>query len=61
MAFRMQARWKNPCSENPWFRRRIPANLIAFIGRREIKFFFRTADPTLARIRFDKKTLSWGV
>lgn len=38
MAFKMQAPWKNPRSENLWFRRRVPANLVAFMGgKREVK------------------------
>jgi hypothetical protein len=38
MAMRMLTPWKNPRSENLWFRRRVPAKLVAFMGRREIKF-----------------------
>jgi hypothetical protein len=44
-------RWKNPRSENPWFRRRVPAEVVAFMGRREIKFSLGTSDPKLAQIR----------
>jgi hypothetical protein len=55
MAFRMQTPWKNPRSDNLWFRRRVPAHLVAFMGRREIKFSLGTADPELARIRFQEE------
>jgi hypothetical protein len=49
----MHAPWKNPRSENLWFRRRVPADLIAFMGgKREIKFSLGTADPDLAKVRF---------
>jgi hypothetical protein len=51
MAMRRITRWKNPRSENPWFRRRVPAEVVAFMGRREIKFSLGTSDPTLAQIR----------
>jgi integrase len=51
MAIRMLSPWKNPRSENLWFRRRVPVNLVAFMGRREIKFSLGTADPTLAKLR----------
>jgi hypothetical protein len=55
MAFRMQTPWKNPRSDKLWFRRRVPAHLVAFMGRREIKFSLGTADPELARIRFQEE------
>lgn len=55
MAFKMQAPWKNPRSENLWFRRRVPANLVGFMGKREIKFSLGTADPKLARVRFQEE------
>jgi hypothetical protein len=32
--------WKNPRSENLWFRRRVPPKLVAFMGRTEVKFSF---------------------
>jgi hypothetical protein len=51
----MQSPWKNPRSENLWFRRRVPANLVAFMGKRKIKFSLGTADPELARIRFQEE------
>jgi integrase len=51
MAMRMITPWKNPRSENLWFRRRVPAELVAFMGRREIKFSLGTSDPKLAQIR----------
>jgi hypothetical protein len=41
--------WKNPVSENLWFRRRVPANLLAFMDKREVKFLLGTADPELAK------------
>lgn len=56
MAFKMQAPWKNPRSEKLWFRRRVPANLIAFMGgKREIKFSLGTSDPELAKVLFQEK------
>jgi integrase len=55
MAFRMQAPWKNPRSDNLWFRRRVPSNLVAFMGKREIKFSLATSDPELAKIRFQEE------
>nr|WP_166309202.1 DUF6538 domain-containing protein [Bradyrhizobium sp. 2S1]MCK7664940.1 hypothetical protein [Bradyrhizobium sp. 2S1] len=56
MAFKMQAPWKNPRSENLWFRRRVPANLVAFMGgKREVKFSLGTSDPKLAEVRFKEK------
>ena len=55
MAFRMQAPWKNPRSENLWFRRRVPSNLVGYMGKREIKFSLGTADPVLAKIRFQEE------
>ena len=56
MAFKMQAPWKNPRSENLWFRRRVPANLVAFMGgKREIKFSLGTSDPKLAEVLFKEK------
>src|ERR1700737_2277427 len=51
----MQAPWKNPRSENLWFRRRVPSNLVGYMGKREIKFSLGTADPVLARIRFQEE------
>jgi hypothetical protein len=48
---RMLTPWKNPRSENLWFRRRVPASLVSFMGRREIKFSLGTSDPKLAQIR----------
>jgi hypothetical protein len=35
MAMRMLTPWKNPRSENLWFRRRVPSGLVGFMGRRE--------------------------
>jgi integrase len=51
MAMRMITPWKNPRSENLWFRRRVPAEVVAFMGRREIKFSLGTSDSKLAQIR----------
>src|SRR5882724_4977989 len=51
MALRMLTPWKNPRSENLWFRRRVPPGLVSFMGRREIKFSLGTSDPKLAQIR----------
>jgi len=55
MAFKMQAPWKNPRSENLWFRRRVPKDLVAFMGKREIKFSLGTSDPKLAEVLFKEK------
>src|ERR1700682_5525945 len=51
MAMRMITPWKNPRSENLWFRRRVPAEVVPFMGRRGIKFSLGTSDPNLAQIR----------
>lgn len=51
MALRMLTPWKNPRSENLWFRRRVPPKLVAFMGRTEVKFSLGTSDPKLAQIR----------
>jgi hypothetical protein len=51
MVMRMLSPWKNPRSDNFWFRRRVPTHLVAFMGRREIKFSLGTSDPKLAQIR----------
>jgi len=51
MAMRMITPWKNPRSENLWFRRRVPAEVVAFMGRREIRFSLGTSDSKLAQIR----------
>lgn len=55
MAIRMQTPWKNPRGENLWFRRRVPTKLVAFMGKREIKFSLGTTDPDLAKIRFEEE------
>jgi integrase len=57
MAMRMLTPWKNPRSENLWFRRRVPANLVAFTGRREIKFSLGTSDSELARLRCQEENV----
>jgi hypothetical protein len=51
MAMRMLPLWKNPRSENLWLRRRVPAAVAAFMGKKEIKFSLGTSDPRLAEIR----------
>lgn len=56
MAFKMTKPWKNPRSDNFWFRRRVPARLVGFMGKREIKFSLGTADPELAGLRFVEET-----
>jgi hypothetical protein len=48
---------ENPRSENLWFRRRVPSGLVAFMGRREIKFSLGTSDPKLAQIRFQEENV----
>ncbi|MGZ6371206.1 MAG: DUF6538 domain-containing protein [Bdellovibrionota bacterium] len=57
MALRMLTPWKNPRSENLWFRRRVPSDLVAFMGRREIKFSLGTSDPKLAQIRCQEENV----
>ena len=57
MALRMLTPWKNPRSENLWFRRRVPADLVAFMGRREIKFSLGTSDPKLAQLLFQEENV----
>ncbi|MET0219437.1 MAG: DUF6538 domain-containing protein, partial [Tardiphaga sp.] len=49
--------WKNPRSENLWFRRRVPPNLVAFMGRKEVKFSLGTSDPKLAQIRVHEENV----
>jgi integrase len=48
---RMLSPWKHPRSGKFWLRRRVPAHLVAYLGRREIKFSLGTSDPQLAKIR----------
>ena len=57
MAMRMLTPWKNPRSENLWFRRRVPANLVVFMGRREIKFSLGTSDSELAKLRCQEENV----
>jgi hypothetical protein len=51
LAMRMLSPWKHPRSGKFWLRRRVPAHLVAYLGRREIKFSLGTSDPQLAKIR----------
>lgn len=51
MVLRMLPLWKNPRSENLWLRRRVPAAVVAFMGKKEIKISLGTSDPKLAEIR----------
>jgi hypothetical protein len=57
MAMRLLTPWKNPRSEKLWFRRRVPSDLVAFMGRREIKFSLGTTDTKLARIRCQEENV----
>lgn len=57
MAKPMLNLWKNPRSENLWFRRRVPEPLVAFMGRREVKFSLGTPDPVLAKLRCKEEGL----
>ncbi len=57
MAIRMLTPWKNPRSENLWFRRRVPPKLVPFMGRKEIKFSLGTSDPKLAQIRVHEENV----
>jgi integrase len=53
----MLSLWKNPRSENLWFRRRVPEPLVEFMGRREVKFSLGTPDPVLAKLRCKEEGL----
>jgi hypothetical protein len=51
---------ENPRSENLWFPRRVPADLVAFMGKREIKVSLGTSDPDLANVRFKEENSQAG-
>jgi len=54
MGLRMATFWKHPSSGIYWLRRRVPADLVAVVGRREEKLSLRTRDPAEARTAFFK-------
>lgn len=49
MGLRMATPWKHPNSGIFWLRRRVPADLIGVLGRREEKRSLRTRDPAEAK------------
>jgi integrase len=49
--------WKNPRSEFYWFRRRVPAAALAFMGRPEIKFSLKTKNWDEATLRCQEENL----
>lgn len=51
MGMRMIGLWKHPKSEKLWLRRRVPKDVVAFMGRAEIKLSLRTTDRKLAEVR----------
>jgi integrase len=52
MGLRMATPWKHPNSGIYWLRRRIPADLVAIIGKKEEKVSLRTRDPAAAKAAF---------
>jgi hypothetical protein len=59
MAMRMITPWKNPRSENLWFRRRVPAEVVTSMGKREIKFSLGTSDPKPAQRRCQEENVKF--
>jgi hypothetical protein len=57
MGLRMIEPWTNPRSDMYWFRRRVPVNLVAFMGRRELKFSLNTRDWDEAVLRCNEENL----
>lgn len=49
MGLRMATPWKHPQSGIYWLRRRVPADLVGLVGRREEKQSLRTRDPAEAK------------
>lgn len=56
MGFRMIEPWKHP-RKVLWFRRRVPKQFFALMGRREIKFSLGTTDEEEARLRCVEENL----
>jgi hypothetical protein len=57
MGLRMIEPWENPRSDMYWFRRRVPVNLVAFMGRSELKFSLKTRDRDEAVLRCNEENL----
>ena len=57
MGLRMIEPWENPRSDMYWFRRRIPTNLVGFMGRKELKFSLKTKDWDEAVLLCNKENL----
>lgn len=56
MGLRMATPWKHPNSGIYWMRRRVPADLVETVGRREEKLSLRTRDPSEAKAAYVKAT-----
>lgn len=54
MGLKMATPWKHPNSGIYWLRRRIPADLVQVVGRREEKLSLRTRDPAEAKSAYLK-------
>lgn len=54
MGLRMATPWKHPSSGIYWLRRRVPADLVGLVGRREEKRSLRTRDPAEAKSAYLK-------
>lgn len=54
MALRLAQPWKHPNSGFYWFRRAVPQDLRALVGRREELRTLGTRDPAEARVRYAK-------
>lgn len=54
MGLRMATPWKHPDSGIYWLRRRVPADLVGLVGRREEKLSLRTRDPAEAKSAYVK-------
>lgn len=54
MGLRMATPWKHPNSGIFWLRRRVPADVVEVVGRREEKLSLRTRDPAEAKIAYLK-------
>jgi len=51
MPLAMSRPWKHPDSGVYWFRRAVPADLRALVGKREEKQSLKTKDPAVAKQR----------
>jgi integrase len=52
MSLKMSSPWKHPKTGVYWIRRRVPAHLVAIVGRSEEKQSLRTKDPAEAKRAF---------